>query len=72
MTPTHPAAPEARGPVRTASRSRDNPAGPENAVLLTSELVSNALAPAAGCALTCVITWPRGQLRADAHDMSPP
>ena len=86
MTPTHPAelhgcrvqlttepaaAAEARRRVRAAIRSWRLPVDPEIAVLLTSELVTNAIRHAAGPAVTLAVSGSRGRLRVDVHDTSP-
>jgi anti-sigma regulatory factor (Ser/Thr protein kinase) len=69
---TGPAAvPEARGHVRETIRSWEVPIDPDAAILLTSELVTNAVRHAGGPAVTLVITCSRGQLRVDVHDASP-
>jgi anti-sigma regulatory factor (Ser/Thr protein kinase) len=64
------AAAEARGHVRAAIRSWAVPVDPDAAVLLTSELVTNAIRHEPGRAVLLVITCSRGQLRVDVHDTS--
>jgi anti-sigma regulatory factor (Ser/Thr protein kinase) len=64
------AAAEARGRVRAAICTWDVPVDPGVAVLLTSELVTNAIRHEAGETVTLVITCSRGQLRVDVHDTS--
>jgi anti-sigma regulatory factor (Ser/Thr protein kinase) len=64
------AVPEARGHVRAAIRSWDVPVDQETAVLLTSELVTNAVRHELGRAVMLVIACDRGQLRVDVHDTS--
>jgi anti-sigma regulatory factor (Ser/Thr protein kinase) len=64
------AVPEARGHVRAAIRSWDVPVDQETAVLLTSELVTNAIRHEPGQELMLVIACSRGQLRVEVHDTS--
>jgi anti-sigma regulatory factor (Ser/Thr protein kinase) len=64
------AAGEARSQVRAAIRTWDVPVDVDTAVLLTSELVSNALKHATGATITLTITCVCGQLRVDVHDTS--
>jgi hypothetical protein len=64
------AAAEARSQVRAAICAWDVPVDPSVAVLLTSELVTNALANEAGLSIMLVITCARGALRVDVHDTS--
>ena len=64
------AAAEARGQVRAAIRAWDIPVDPDVAVLLTSELVTNAIGHEPGEDITLAITCPFGQLRVDVHDTS--
>jgi anti-sigma regulatory factor (Ser/Thr protein kinase) len=64
------AAAEARRLVRAAICAWDVPVDPSVAVLLTSELVTNAIANEAGGAIMLVITRARDQLRVDVHDTS--
>jgi anti-sigma regulatory factor (Ser/Thr protein kinase) len=65
-----PAAAEARSQVRAAICAWDVPVDPSVAVLLTSELVTNAITHDAGETVTVVITCACGQLRVDVHDTS--
>ena len=65
------AAAEARRRVRAAIQSWQVPVDPDTAVLLTSELVTNAVRHEAGQAVMLVVTCARGQLRVDVHDTSP-
>jgi anti-sigma regulatory factor (Ser/Thr protein kinase) len=62
------AAGEARGLVRAAVRSWDLPVDPDVAVLLTSELVTNAIRHETAQAVTLAIRCGRGRLRVDVHD----
>jgi len=64
------AVPEARGHVRAAIRSWDVPVDQETAVLLTSELVTNAIRHEPGQEVMLVIACSRGQLRVEVHDTS--
>ncbi|MGD0376045.1 MAG: ATP-binding protein [Streptosporangiaceae bacterium] len=64
------AAGEARRLVRAAICAWDVPVDPSVAVLLTSELVTNAIANELGGAIMLVITRARDQLRVDVHDTS--
>src|SRR6266851_6795282 len=61
---------EARGQVRAAICTWDVPVDPSVAVLLTSELVTNAIRHEAGETVTLAITCSCGQLRVDVHDTS--
>jgi len=65
------AAAEARGQVRAAIRAWDLPVDPDVAVLLASELVTNAVGHEAGETVMLAITRSFGQLRVDVHDTSP-
>jgi anti-sigma regulatory factor (Ser/Thr protein kinase) len=65
------AAAEARGQVRAAICAWDAPVDEDVAVLLTSELVTNAVKHTAGGAVTLGIQCTHGQLRVDVHDTSP-
>jgi anti-sigma regulatory factor (Ser/Thr protein kinase) len=65
------AAAEARGLVRAAIRAWDVRVDPYIAVLLTSELVTNALQHEAGQTITLTITCVCDQLRVDVDDSSP-
>jgi len=64
------AAAEARGQVRAAIRAWDIPVDPDIAVLLASELVTNAIGHEAGKTIVLAITCSFGQLRVDVHDTS--
>ena len=64
------AVPEARRQVRAAIRCWDVPIDEEAAVLLTSELVTNAIRHETGEGVMLVITGSCGQLRVDVHDSS--
>jgi anti-sigma regulatory factor (Ser/Thr protein kinase) len=65
------AAQAARNEVRAAIRAWDVPVDPAVAVLLTSELVANALRHAAGKAIELVVSCALGQLQVDVYDKSP-
>jgi len=66
---TGPAAvPEARSQVRAAIRSWEASVDPEAAVLLTSELMTNAIRHETGPDVVLIITWSCGELRVDVHD----
>jgi anti-sigma regulatory factor (Ser/Thr protein kinase) len=60
----------ARGQVRAAIFAWDVPVEVETAELLTSELVTNAIAHEAGETVMLTITCICGQLRVDVHDSS--
>ena len=64
------AAAEARRQVRAAIDAWDVPVDPEVAVLLTSELVTNAIRHEPGETVLLSITCVCGQLRVDVHDTS--
>ena len=64
------AAGEARSQVEAAIYAWDVPVDPPVAVLLTSELVTNAITHEAGETVTLVITCACDQLRVDVHDTS--
>ena len=64
------AAAEARGQVRAAIRAWDVPVDPDVAVLLASELVTNAIGHEPGDTIVLAITCSFGQLRVDVHDTS--
>ena len=64
------AAAEARSQVRAAICAWGIPVDPPVAVLLTSELVTNAIRHEAGETVMLAITCARGQLRVDVHDTS--
>lgn len=66
-----PAAPaQARGQVRAAICTWDAPVDPDVAILLTSELVTNAITHEAGETIVLVISCSGNQLRVDVHDSS--
>jgi hypothetical protein len=68
---TGPAAvPEARSQIRATIRCWDVCVDEEAAVLLTSELVSNAIRHETGEGIMLVVTGSSGQLRVDVHDTS--
>ncbi len=60
----------ARSQVRAAIFGWDAPVDVATAVLLTSELVTNAIAHEAGETVTLTISCICGQLRVDVHDTS--
>ena len=64
------AVPEARSQVRAAICTWDVPVDPDVAILLTSELVTNALRHEAGGTVTLAVTCSCDQLRVDVHDTS--
>ena len=64
------AAAEARGQVRAAICAWEVPIDAGVAVLLTSELVTNAITQEAGKLVTLAITCSCDQLRVDVHDTS--
>jgi anti-sigma regulatory factor (Ser/Thr protein kinase) len=64
------AAAEARRQVRAAIDAWDVPVDPEVAVLLTSELVTNAIRHEPGETVLLSLTCACGQLRVDVHDTS--
>jgi anti-sigma regulatory factor (Ser/Thr protein kinase) len=64
------AAPEARSQIRAVISAWDVPVDPSVAVLLTSELVTNALRHEPGETVTLAITCSCAQLRIDVHDTS--
>jgi anti-sigma regulatory factor (Ser/Thr protein kinase) len=65
------AAGDARSQVRAAIRDWDVPVDPDVAVLLTSELVTNAIMHETGEAITLGIRRLRGRLRVDVYDTAP-
>lgn len=65
------AAVEARAQVRAAICAWDLPVDESDAVLLTSELVTNAITHSSGETMTLVLTCDERQLRVDVHDSSP-
>ncbi len=64
------AAAEARSQVRAAICVWDVPVDPSVAILLTSELVTNAISHEAGETVMLVIGCSCGELRVDVHDTS--
>ncbi len=85
MAPTHPtelqqrrlrlareptAAAEARNQVRTVIRAWKVPVDPDIAILLTSDLVTNAIAYGDGETVTLGIRCSRAHLRIDVYDTS--
>jgi anti-sigma regulatory factor (Ser/Thr protein kinase) len=64
------AAAEARGQVRAAICDWDIPVDLDVAVLLTSELVTNAILHDAGQNITLAVRCSRGHLRVDVYDTS--
>ncbi len=64
------AAAAARSQVRAAIYAWDVPVDPSVAVLLTSELVTNAIRHETGETVTLVITCACGQFGVDVHDTS--
>jgi anti-sigma regulatory factor (Ser/Thr protein kinase) len=64
------AAGEARRQVKAAICAWDIPVDPDTAILLTSELVTNAIGREVTGIVTLAITCSRGQLRVDVHDTS--
>ena len=71
LTAGQAAAAAARNEVRAAIRAWNIPVDPSVAVLLTSELVTNALRHEAGKAIELVISCAYGQLQVDVYDTSP-
>jgi hypothetical protein len=64
------AAAEARNQVRAAIRDWKVPVDPDIAILLTSDLVTNAITYGDGETLTLAIRCSRGHLRIDVYDQS--
>jgi len=64
------AAAHARGQVRAAIRAWEVDVDPDVAVLLASELVTNAITHEPNQTVTLVITCSCGHLRVDVHDTS--
>jgi anti-sigma regulatory factor (Ser/Thr protein kinase) len=64
------AAAEARRQVRAAIGDWDVPVDPDTAVLLTSELVTNAITHTAGKTVSLGIRCGHGRLRVDVQDSS--
>ena len=71
LAPGPAAAAEARGQVRAAIAAWKTPVDEDIAVLLTSELVTNAVKHTAGGTVTLGIRCARDQLRVDVYDTSP-
>ena len=65
------AAVEARAQVRAAICAWDLAVDESDAVLLTSELVTNAITHSSGETMTLVLTCDERQLRVDVQDSSP-
>jgi hypothetical protein len=61
---------EARAQVKAAICAWEVPVDPDTAVLLTSELVTNAIRQEAGGTVMLVITCSGGEFRVDVHDAS--
>ena len=70
LTASPVAAGEARGRVRAAIRAWDIPVEEDVAVLLTSELVTNAIGHETGESITLAVTCSFGQLCIEVHDTS--
>ena len=70
LTASPAAAGEARSQVRAAIRAWDIPVEEDIAVLLTSELVTNAIGHETGESVTLAVTCSFGQLRVEVHDTS--
>ena len=64
------AAAEARSQVRAVIRAWKVPVDPDIAVLLTSDLVTNAITHGEGETVTLAIRCSRGHLRIDVYDAS--
>jgi len=64
------AAAEARKQIRAAIWAWDVRVDPDVAVLLTSELVTNAISHETGGTVMLAITCSQGELRLDVHDTS--
>jgi hypothetical protein len=62
------AAGQARGHVRDALRTWQVPVDPDIAILLTSDVVTNAILHGAGPSVTVALRCSRGQLRVDVYD----
>src|SRR5258708_38516280 len=71
LTAAPAAAAAARNEVRAAIRAWNVPVDPSVAVLLTSELVANALRHEAGRTIELVASCAYGQLQVDVYDTSP-
>ena len=70
LTRERTAAAEARSQVRTAIRDWKVPVDPDIAILLTSDLVTNAIVHGEGETVTLAIRCSRGHLRIDVYDKS--
>jgi anti-sigma regulatory factor (Ser/Thr protein kinase) len=70
LTASPAAAGEARGQVRAAIRAWDIPVDEDIAILLTSELVTNAIGHETGEFITLAVTCSFGQLCIEVHDTS--
>ena len=64
------AAGEARSHLRAAIRGWQVPVDPDVAILLASDLVTNAITHGAGATVTLAVRCSRGQLRVDVYDAS--
>jgi anti-sigma regulatory factor (Ser/Thr protein kinase) len=64
------AAAQARSQVRAAVYAWDVPVDPDTAVLLASELVTNAIRHETSGTITLAVTCSCGELRVDVHDSS--
>ncbi len=64
------AAAQARSQVRAAVDAWDVPVDPDTAVLLASELVTNAIRHETSGTITLAVTCSCGELRVDVHDSS--
>lgn len=64
------AAGTARGQVQATIQAWEVPVDASVAMLLTSELVTNAVIHAAGLVITLVVSCSRDQVRVDVHDTS--
>ncbi len=64
------AAAQARSQVRAAVCAWDVPVDPDTAVLLASELVTNAIRHETSGTITLAVTCSCGELRVDVHDSS--
>lgn len=62
------AAGQARGHVRAALHAWQVPVDPDVAILLTSDVVTDAITHGAGPSVTVAIRCARGQLRVDVYD----
>ena len=70
MTRKPAAAGEARGQVRAVIRAWEIPVDPDIAVLLTSDLVTNAIMTGVGETVTLAVRCSSGRLRIDVYDGS--